>query len=140
MTQRTTPIPFLDTNVLLRHLLQDHQDHSPRATAYIGRIERGELRAHTSDVVVFELVFNLERRFRERRSQIRDSMLALLELPGIVLPDKQRIQLAFELYLGHNISFPDAYHAVLMEQLQITEVISFDRDFDRVPGIARIEP
>jgi predicted nucleic acid-binding protein len=28
-------LPFLDTNILLRHLSQDHPDHSPRATALL---------------------------------------------------------------------------------------------------------
>jgi predicted nucleic acid-binding protein len=65
-------LPFLDTNVLLRHFLDDHADHSPRATAYLQRI--------------------------------------------------------------------DAYFAALMEQLKLTEIVSFDRDFDRVPGLTRVEP
>jgi predicted nucleic acid-binding protein len=34
----------------------------------------------------------------------------------------------------------DAYHAAVMESLGITEVISFDRHFGRIPGITRAEP
>ena len=54
---------FLDTNILLRHLLQDHPEQSPRATAYLARIEEGELRARIADAVIFETVFALQRHY-----------------------------------------------------------------------------
>ncbi|CAA9524787.1 MAG: hypothetical protein AVDCRST_MAG73-414 [uncultured Thermomicrobiales bacterium] len=31
----TPPTAFLDTNLVLRHILRDHPGHSPRATALI---------------------------------------------------------------------------------------------------------
>ena len=54
-------LPFLDANIILRHLLQDLPDQSPRATAFIRRIEAGELTVRTTDTVIFEAVFVLER-------------------------------------------------------------------------------
>lgn len=135
-----TNIPFLDTNIFLRHLRGDHPEHSPRATAFLARIERGELKAHTADTVVFETVFTLERVYKQPRKAIRDAFLPLLELPGIVLPGKRRFRKVFDLYVDHNLPFADAYHVVLMERLKTSEIVSFDRDFDRIPGVRRIEP
>src|SRR5437763_2029595 len=77
--------PFLDANVLLRHLLQDQPQQSPRATAYLERIERGELEVRTADVVIFETVFTLQRQYRHPKAMIRDVLLPLVDLPGIVL-------------------------------------------------------
>lgn len=54
--------PLLDTNILLRHLLQDHPDHSPRATAFLKRVEDRELTVRSTEIVVFETVFTLQRR------------------------------------------------------------------------------
>lgn len=56
--------PFLDTNILLRHLLQDGQ--STRASAYLARIEQGEQRVHKTTTIVsydrdFDKVHNLTR-------------------------------------------------------------------------------
>lgn len=133
-------LPFLDTNVFLRHLLADHPEQSPRATAYFRRIEAGSVQVRTSDLVVFETVFTLQRQYRRSRTAIRDALLPLLELPGIVLPGKRRFRQVFDLYIGQNIAFADAYHAVLMRQLGLTEVVSFDREFDRVAGFQRVEP
>jgi predicted nucleic acid-binding protein len=133
-------LPFLDTNVLLRHLRADHAEHSPRATAYLERIEREELKVRTADTVIFETVFTLERSYRQPKAAIRDALLPLITLPGIVLPRKRRFQTAFTFYVDLNISFADAYHAALMLEQKLSEVVTFDRHFDRIPGIARVEP
>jgi uncharacterized protein len=132
--------PFLDTNLFLRHLRQDHADHSPRATAFFTKIEQGETQVRTTDLVIFEAVFTLQRTYKQPKDAIRDALLPLIELPGIVLPGKRRYRRVFDLYVRHNVSFADAFHAVLVSQLKLPEVISFDEDFDRIPGIKRAQP
>jgi predicted nucleic acid-binding protein len=68
------------------------------------------------------------------------NVLPLLELPGIDLPSKGLYRQVFDLYLTSGVGFADCYHAVLTTQrLGSNEVISFDRDFDRLPGIVRRE-
>ena len=133
-------IAFLDTNIFLRQLLADEPTQSPQATAYFEHIKARELTARTSDIVVFEVVFTLERGYRRSKAEIRSHLLPLLELPGIILPGKRKFRQVFDTYVERNISFADAYHAVLMQQLKLTEIVSFDRDFNRIPGITRIEP
>ena len=132
-------LPFLDTNVLLRHLLADHPEQSPRATAFLARVERGELRVRTADTVIFEVVFVLQRHYRVQKTAIRDQLGALLDLPGIVLPGKRRLRRVFDLYVDLNLPFADAYHAVLMASWKLSEIATFDREFDRVPGMRRLE-
>ncbi len=131
---------FLDTNVLLRHLTGDHSEHSPRATACLTSVERGELELRLSDTVIFEAVFTLQRLYGRTKSEIRSALLPLLELPGLALPGKRRYRRVFELYEDLNLPFADAFHAVLAEDECAGEVVSFDRHFDRIPGIRRIEP
>jgi predicted nucleic acid-binding protein len=131
---------FLDTNVFLRHLRQNHPDFSPRATAYLARVERGELKVRTADTVIFETVYTLQRSYRQLKPDIRAAFLPLVELPGILLPGKRRFRKVFTYYVDDNISFADAYHAVLMEGLKLTEISSYDREFDRISTIQRVEP
>ncbi len=130
-------LPFLDTNIFLRHLLQDHPEHSPFATAYLAHIEQGQIRARTADTVVFEVVFTLQRYYKQPREKIRDAFLPLLELPGIILPGKQHFRQVFDWYIDLSLPFADAYHAVLMKRLSLNEIVSLDGDFDRIPGIER---
>ncbi len=133
-------LPFLDTNILLRHLLQDLPDQSPRCTAYLQRIEQGEIQVCTADTVIFETVFTLQRTYKVPKADIASALLPLIELPGIVLPNKRRYRTAFDLYLTLNLPFADAYHAAVMRSLKLTEIVTFDREFNRVPEISRQEP
>lgn len=131
---------FLDTNVLLRHLLQDHSEHGPRATTYLKRIERGEIEVLISEIVVFEVVFTLQRQFKVTRDTIRALIVPLIELPGIILPGKRRMLEVFDRYVESGLSFADAYHVVLMQHLAVSRIVTFDTDFDRIPGVQRIQP
>ena len=131
---------FLDTNILLRHLLGDHPDQSPRATELLRRIERGELRARIADFVVLETVFTLERTYKRSKADIAAALAPLIGLPGILLVGKRNFQVAFDLYTRLRLPFADAYYAALMQRRGIQEIISFDKDFDRIPGITRREP
>ena len=133
-------LPSIDANVLLCHFHGEHPDHSPRSTALVARIERGELEARLSDMVIFETIFTLERSYRAPKVQIRDAILGLLALPGIVLQGKRRYIQIFEFYVDYNLSFGDAYIVAEMEQSGATELYSFDRQFNRVPSITRLEP
>jgi predicted nucleic acid-binding protein len=133
--------PFLDANLILRHVLQDLPDQSARATAFILRIEEREIRVRTADAVIFEVVFTLERTYKVPRPKIRDTIWPVLALPSVVLPGKRRYRRIFELYVGYpRLSFADCSYVALMERLGITEIISFDRGFDGLPAIIRAEP
>lgn len=131
---------FLDTNILLLHLLGDHPDYSARATAYLARVERGELTVRTSDIVVFDTVFTLQRQYHQPKHAIREALLPLIEMPGIELPGKRHFREVFDLYVELNLPFVDAYHAVLMGRLKLDEMVSFDQHFDRVKKLRRLEP
>ena len=134
-------LPFLDTNLFLRHLTQDNAELSPRATALWRRIGTREAGIELADTVVFETVFTLQRFYKLSRTNIRDGVLPLLTLRGARLPNKGRYRRAFELYVTMPaLSFADCYHVAFMESRSLTDLISFDRDLSRVPTITRFEP
>ena len=131
------PLPFLDTNVFLRHLRRDHPVFSQLASAIFDRIERGELVVRTADTVIFETVFSLQRGYKQPRPLIAAGVLPLIELPGVVLPGKRIYRRAFELYTNRPLGFADSYHVALMERWGLSEILSFDTDLDSLPGISR---
>lgn len=133
-------LPLLDTNVILRHLLGDDPTQSPRATAFLMQVEQGTLRVQTTDIVVFETVFTLQRRYRLEKKDIAAAVLPLLQLRSIVLPGKRQYEDVFKLFVDLDLPFADAYHAVLAKRAGERQIVSFDRDFDRIPGVERIEP
>lgn len=129
---------FLDTNIFLRHLLQDHAEHSLKATDYLLQIQESKKRVYTSDLVIFEVVYTLQRTYKKPKNTIKEAVLPLLELPAIYLPGKRRYRRVFELCTELNISFADAYHIVFMEKKKIINVASFDKDFDKAKKVSKI--
>lgn len=135
-------MPLLDTNIFVRVLTGDPPKQARDCHALIRRIEQGELVAWTTALVIAEVVYVLssKRLYNIDRTQIRDYLLPLIELPGIRLVDKRLYRRVFEVYTTTPIDYDDAYHVALMEQRGLTDVMSYDRHFDRVEGIERLEP
>jgi uncharacterized protein len=133
---------FLDTNILLRHLLNDDPIQSTAALALIQAIEQGRVTVWTSDLVIAEVVFVLAnpRTFHLGREAIRDLLLPLINLPGLKLPRKRLYRRIFDLYTTLPIDYIDCYHAALIERRRPGELYSYDTDFDRIAGITRVEP
>jgi predicted nucleic acid-binding protein len=135
-------VPFLDTNIILRHLLGDDPQFGPACQALFQAIERGEAAVWTSDLVIAEVVFVLsnKRTYNIDRETIRDSLLPIIELPGIKLANKRLYRRVLALYTSLPLDYIDAYHAALMEQRESRELYSYDAHFDRLPGIRRLVP
>ena len=134
-------LPLLDTNPILRHLLDDHPEHSALAGTLFRAIESGSTRVQTTDTVVFEAAFTLERFYKVPRDTVRETLLALLELPAIMLPGKRRYRRVFDLWVKHpGLSFADCYHAAIVEQASLPGIITFDQGFDTIAGVRRLTP
>jgi predicted nucleic acid-binding protein len=135
-------VPFLDTNILLRHILNDDPIKSPACFALIQAIERGETVVWTSELAIAEVVFVLEstRTYNVPRDTIRDTLLPLLSLPGIKLTHKRLYRRVFELYTHLSIDFSDCYHVALMEQRGNQTPFSYDTDFEKISDVIRREP
>ncbi len=131
---------FLDTNVLLRYFTRDDPEKAEQALALLLRVERGEEKVATSAMVIFESVFTLQHSYRQSRETIRDLVGNIISLRGVDLPGKHIFDRAFDLYVEYNISFADAYNAAYMQARRLTEIYSWDADFDRLPDIRRFEP
>jgi predicted nucleic acid-binding protein len=133
-------VRFLDTTIILRYLTRDDVDKAEKALALLLRVERGEEKVMTSPLVIFETIFTLQKMYRVPRQKISELMLPIIFLRGLHLPDKEVYQRAFDLYLTRNISFVDAYNASYMLTEEISDIYSWDIDFDKIDGITRIEP
>jgi predicted nucleic acid-binding protein len=134
-------IAFLDTNVLLRHIMQDEPDHSRRATAFILAIEQGWRTVQIADTVIFEAAYTMEKTYKMPRTTIRDALHGFLILPGVVLAGKSIFAGVFDLYLRNPwLSIADCYHAELAKRLTGGAILSFDWRLGTVEGLTREEP
>ena len=131
---------FLDTNILLRYFTRDDEQKAQRALDLLIRVERGEEKIITSSLVIFETVFTLQRFYKVPRQRIKELILSIISLRGLHLPGKNVYYHAFDLYVTHNISFADAYNAAYMLSEKVSNIYTWDTDFDKIDGIVRLEP
>ena len=65
----------------------------------------------------------------------------MLTLRGLKLPLKRVCLRGLDVYASSPaLDFEDALAVAHMEQLGISRIVSYDRDFDRVAGLRRLEP
>lgn len=134
------PTRFLDTNILLRYFTRDDEEKAQKALALLTRVERGEERVETSVLVVFETVYALQRLYRLPKLRVSELLTPILSLRGLHLLGKSLYIDALDLYASNNVSYADAYNAVYMKARGMSEIYSWDSNFDKLEGIARVEP
>ncbi len=131
----------IDTNILLRHFLQDHDDHSPRASALLQAVRKGEARIFCPATVVFETIHVLHGRARIPRTEIGWALANLIALPNFVMADEPVVTAALDFWMLQSpLDYADCYHLALTRTLGMTEIYTFDRKMDRYPGVDRVEP
>jgi uncharacterized protein len=135
------PSCFLDTNIFVRYLAGDHEQHTPIATRIIEAIEEGRLVADTSDTVIFETIFTMTSWYKADRSDLAEGLAAIISLDGIRLPSKRQMLDALELWVAFGrLSFADAYHLVLASKTEHKTIVTFDKGMANcLPGVTRIE-
>jgi predicted nucleic acid-binding protein len=131
----------IDTNILLRHLLQDHDDHSPKASALLLEVRRGQQKIFCPATVIFEAIYVLHERAGLPRNKIAWALKNLVELPNFVMSEEQVIIVALDFWTEQSpLDYADCYHLALTKALGLTEIYTFDKKMDRFPGVERIEP
>ena len=136
-------LPFVDTNIIIRYLTQDDPDQAARAKQVLDQVAAGTLLVTTSETIIGELVFVLSspRLYDLPRDEIRDHLTAILCMRGLRVPHKRMYLRALELYATTpRLDFADALAIAHMERSKLTTILSFDTDFDGIPGLTRREP
>ena len=127
---------FVDTDVLVRHLVGDPPGLAARATAYL----RSAPELLVADLVVAETVYVLESFYEVDRRAIAAAMRSLVTLDSVVVVDGALLLRAIEVYELERLDFAEAYLVACAESSGVAAVASFDRSIDRVGTVARIEP
>jgi len=117
----------LDTNVIVRILVEDDPEQAARARALFDRLEEEDDTAYVTDVVLCELVWVLESCYKLRRSQIVATLHKLRAAKRLKFenPDElSRTLHAFETGKGDFADYVIREHA---KSAGCTAVATFDR-------------
>ena len=96
----------LDTNVVLRLLLEDDPEQTTRARAVVRR-ESAVQKCWINRVVLCEVVWVLESAYRYRREQIGDAVQALLLSDDLTLEQRDVIRSALYAFRTSRADFSD---------------------------------
>lgn len=130
---------LLDTNIILRFILNDDPLLSTKAKTIFGKIEREKIKVFLSLLTVSEVIFTLERSYKLPKTAIIDKISSIASIPNIFVEKQNLLKEIFSYYRNQNLSFIDSYHIVLMRRKKINKIYSFDRNFDKFPHIKRLE-
>lgn len=137
------PYPAIDTNLLIRFLTEDVPEQAAAAGALFREIERGEVTVEVPDTVIADAVFVLAspRLYRLPRPEVQALLTPLVQLPHFRVHNRQLLIEALAIFgATSRLDFGDCCIIAHLREAGGTQVYSFDRDFDTVPGITRVEP
>ena len=124
----------LDTNVILRLVLNDVPEQASRAAEYIDRSS-----CYVSDVVIAECVFVLEKIYKLDRKTIARFMENFLDLDTVVFNDPL-IEKTLAFYAAsRKLSFVDCY-SVVEATSHTNTLVTFDRAIINKHGLTAKEP
>ncbi|OLV19626.1 PIN domain-containing protein [Deinococcus marmoris] len=120
-----------DANVILRFLLDDHPELSPRAAAVFERAAGGEIRLLIPAAIFAECVYTLKSFYKLDRATLASGLLDVLALPGVEALEGRVVGEALRVFGAKNVDFADAYLSALSLSLSYP-VVTFDRDLGKL--------
>lgn len=132
---------ILDTNIIIRLLTADDKIKQEKVAMLFEKIKEEKITAFIHDVIFAEIVFVLvsKKLYRLSKHKIQSLLLPIINLTNIKFNSKKKIKRALEIFVKYDIDFEDALIAAQAEN-EKTEIVSFDRDFKKIPSIMLSEP
>ncbi len=123
----------LDTNVLVRYLVQDDPDQSARATALIEGLD-DQRRGFVSIVVLVELSWVLRRAYGVSADEVHAVVDRLVRARELVVQDADVVRLALRRALA-GADFPDAVISELGARAGCEVTLTFDGRAAQLAGM-----
>ncbi len=114
-----------DTNVLVRAVLDDHPQESRVAIAFL-KTAAQKKQLFISSYAILEMIWVLKVRKRTRK-EIYESVMDLIDSPGIVIGRREVLVIALEMYAKGKADFADYMIMSEGEVFETPYLASFDK-------------
>ncbi len=131
---------FLDTNIFIRFLTDDVPEKADACEQIFKKAVEKEETLFTTDLVIAEIVWALESFYELPKKEVQDKVEKILNTPNLMCPHKDLILSALVLYSEKNIDYIDACNALTLKEKGIEELYSYDKHYDRIDWLTRLEP
>jgi predicted nucleic-acid-binding protein len=128
---------LIDTNLIVRHLVQDNEKQASIAGKLFDACDRGQVAIVMLPAVLAECVFVLESFYEHERTDITSVLSRLISSPGVEIVNAAIHLDALDRYARTKVHFVDCLIAATATAEDIP-VASFDQDFRKFSGV-RVE-
>ena len=128
---------LIDTNLIVRYLVQDHDKHARAAGRVFDACDRGDMVVVVLPVVLAECVFVLESFYRHPRTDIASALGRLISSPGVEISEVTVHLDALYRYKETKAHFVDCLIAATAVAKNMP-VSTFDQDFRKFVDV-RVE-
>jgi predicted nucleic acid-binding protein len=128
---------LVDTNLIVRYLVQDHDKHARAAGKLFEACDRGDVGIVVLPVVLAECVFVLESFYRHPRTDIASALGRLISSPGVEISEATVHLDALNRYKRTKPHFVDCLIAATAVAKN-APVATFDQDFRKFVDV-RVE-
>jgi predicted nucleic acid-binding protein len=122
-------VSLIDTNIIIRFLVGDHEEHLKIATEIFTQVEKGEIEVEILDTVIMEALFVLVKFYKLPKSEVIADLKRLIALRGVI-GDKVLLMESLNIVNDKNIDFVDALICA-KSRLQGYGKLSFDKDVNK---------
>ncbi len=123
---------LLDTNVIIRFLVGDHEVHLAQSIEIFKRIEIAKLQVEILESVLMEAFFVLTKFYKLPKEEVINDLKTILAFSGVVNSNKPILYETLTIMERKNIDFVDALICA-KSKLQGFGRLSFDDDVKRCP-------
>lgn len=128
----------IDTNILVRHLVQDDSQQAARATAFIeGRLTR-DAPGFVNRIVVVELIWVLESAYGYARDLVADLVERMLRTAELIVEDSDEVHEAVKRFRRSGADLADLLLAIGNLRHGCSETYTFDRRAARTVGFTAL--
>lgn len=121
---------LLDTNIIIRFLVGDNEEHLAKSTEYFEQIELGSMEIEILSDVLMEAFFVLTKFYKLPKVEVISDLKTILSFEGVVNKDKVILFEALSIIENKNIDFVDALICAKCK-FQNYEKLSFDKDLNK---------
>lgn len=121
---------LLDTNIIIRFLVGDNEEHLAKSTEYFEQIELGSMEVEILSDVLMEAFFVLTKFYKLPKIEVISDLKTILSFEGVVNKDKVILFKTLSIIENKNIDFVDALICAKCK-FQNYEKLSFDKDLSK---------
>lgn len=129
-------MPALDTNVLVRFLVQDGPGQLASAQRLIRRCIEAQQPLFVPITVTLELEWVLRSNFKRPKDEVMAVLSGLLSAAELTLESEAAVEIALGSYAEGSAGFSDCVHAALAVQAGHEPLWTFDKAAAKVDGAA----